>query len=53
MILGAGAIVVLVGFGIITTDDIQTAGNAVADFTKEDVKPVINKAANTLVEATK
>lgn len=53
MILGAGVVVALVGFGVISTEDVQTAGNAIADFAKDDVKPAINKAANTLVEATK
>jgi len=53
MILGAGVVVALVGFGVISTEDVQTAGNAIAEFAKDDVKPVINKAANTLVEATK
>lgn len=53
MIFGAGVVVALVGFGVISTHDVQTAGDAIADFAKEDVKPAINKAANTLVEATK
>lgn len=53
MILGAGVVVALVGFGVITTQDVQKAGDAIAEFAKDDVKPAINKAANTIVEATK
>jgi hypothetical protein len=53
MLLGAGAVVLLVGFGVLSTEDVQTAGNAAAKFVTEDVKPTINKAASSLAEATK
>ena len=53
MILGAGIVAALVGFGVISTQDVQQAGDAIAGFAKEDVKPMVNKAANTIVEATK
>ena len=53
MLIGAGLVVVAVGFGVITTEEVQTAGSAVARFVQEDAKPAINNAASKVVEATK
>jgi hypothetical protein len=53
MLLGAAAVILLVGFGIVSTEDIQSAGNTAANFVQQDVKPAINKAASSVVEVTK
>ena len=53
MILGAGLVVVLVGFGIVDTNDIQSAGDTAAKFAKNDVAPLINRAAIKIVDVTK
>ena len=45
MILGAVLVVGLVGYGVITTDDVETAG--------ERVKNGVNTIARTVDEATR
>jgi hypothetical protein len=51
--IGALIVVILVGLNIISTDSIQHAGSAMVNFAQNDVKPLINKAATTIEEATK
>jgi hypothetical protein len=53
MIIGAGIVIGLVGFGIIDTQQIQSAGDWVANLFTDDVKPMINDAASSIAEATK
>ena len=53
MLLGAVIVVVLVGFGVFSTSDIEKAGNAAVCFVKDDIKPIINSAASKLAESTK
>ena len=53
MLLGAVIVVVLVGFGVFSTSDIEKAGIAAVSFVKDDIKPIINSAASKLAESTK
>jgi len=53
LLLGAGIILALVGFGVIDTNQVQSAGDWLANLFTSDVKPIINEAATTIVEATK
>ena len=38
MLLGAAIVVVLVGFGVFSTSDIEKAGNAAVSFVKDDIR---------------
>jgi hypothetical protein len=53
MLLGAAVLVLLVGFGVLSSDDVKIYGEKAVNFLKNDVKPLINQTANKISEATK
>lgn len=50
--LGAGIVLGLVGFGVVDTAQVQSAGDWIAGLFTNDVQPMINKAASSIAEAT-
>ena len=53
MLFGAAIVLALVGFGIVDTDQVQSGGDWIANLFTNDVKPMINDAAESIAEATK
>lgn len=53
MLFGAAVVLALVGFGIVDTNQVQSGGDWIANLFSNDVKPMINEAAESLAEATK
>ena len=53
IIFGAGIVLGLVGFGVVDTAQVQSAGDWIASLFTNDVKPMINEAASSIAEATK